>query len=62
MCTPNCARPDLRTGYRATITSARPDASLRLVHSEQLLDWQAMHGPGVYAWTSWVRAWSRPSR
>lgn len=48
VCTPNCARPDMNTGYRAVITSARPSDSLHLVHSEQPLDWQAL-AQGVYA-------------
>jgi hypothetical protein len=48
VCTPNCARPDLQTGYRAQITSRHPEDSMRLVHAEQHLDWQAL-AQGVYA-------------
>lgn len=42
VCTPNCIRPDLRTGFRAQITSADPHASLKVVHAEQDADWAAM--------------------
>lgn len=42
VCTPNCIRPDLETGFRAQITSARPCDSLRMVHAEQEADWAAI--------------------
>jgi hypothetical protein len=40
--TPNCIRPDMSAGFRAQITSTRPDDSLRVVHAEQTADWEAM--------------------
>jgi hypothetical protein len=40
--TPNCIRPDMSAGFRAQITSTRPEDSLRVIHAEQTADWEAM--------------------
>lgn len=42
VCTPNCVRPDLKTGFHATITSTKPTDSLKMVHAEQRADWEAI--------------------
>jgi hypothetical protein len=42
VCTPNCIRPDLATGFKLQIASMRPGDSLRMVHAEQVADWEAM--------------------
>jgi hypothetical protein len=48
VCTPNCIKPDLSTGYRATVTSKSPFEPLRVVHHEQTSDYEAL-GQGVLA-------------
>lgn len=42
VCTPNCIRPDLSTGFRAQITSTRFGDSLQVVQAEQDMDYQAI--------------------
>lgn len=42
--TPNCMHPDPSAGYRASITSLNPMASLNLIHAEQPKDYLTMAG------------------